>query len=97
MDKRLQDIHIIIGDEEVFGIRAIDLLEFVKRPNSFLFRYRATSIQEYQLLIPILPHMQIIIDWKENLWGLVKLAIITQKEMEWCIVIYRISIHLWSS
>ena len=62
MDKTYQDLHIKIKDVEVFTLRKLELLEMLKHPTYFIITGRQGTIREYKFIIPILPHIQIIID-----------------------------------
>lgn len=63
MDKFHQDIHLVIKDEEVWALRDIDVHEILKNPATIIIRYGDNRTPRiYQLLIPVLPHMKLIID-----------------------------------
>lgn len=70
MDKTFQDIKIVVDDprrkitEEkcICSFRAVRLMEILKRPSYLILRFSTENPAINEVIIPILPYMQLIIE-----------------------------------
>ena len=67
MDKRLQDIKIVVDhpkreSEEIFVLRAVQFIEILKKPSYLILRFESEIISKKELIIPIIPYMKVIIE-----------------------------------
>lgn len=60
MDKKYQDIFVKIRNVVVFTMREIQLLSLIKETQVIKINY--IKDEEYTILIPILPFMEIVIN-----------------------------------
>lgn len=68
MDKRLQDIKILIdnpirdSEEEIFVFRAVQLMEMLKKPTYLILRIKSETTAINEIIIPIIPFLKVIIE-----------------------------------